>query len=296
MCIGVWTLVHPDYALILCTNRDEFLQRPTQNAHFHCFGEDLHGHKADILSGLDERAGGTWLGLNRAGRVALLTNITEPPTTFGTSRGSLVSSFLLSDSSHPLQDELGKIVPRDAKYSGFNLMLFAPVVNPDSTLSYESIFVTNHGGGGILTSRPLSVGERRCGGVSNGIDGAGSADWPKVRRATHDFDVALQILVPGASESDLVDRLMEVLTWQCPEPVTQRSELCNTVHVVPVPIKLANEPGALYGTRLSTVLLIRRDGQVRFVERDIWQLVDGKIARASPSSERTYQFNLGIQS
>lgn len=32
--------------------------------------------------------------------------------------------------------------------------------------------------------------------------------------------------------------------------------------------------GELYGTRLSTVVLIKRDGQVLFVERDIWQLGD----------------------
>jgi len=32
--------------------------------------------------------------------------------------------------------------------------------------------------------------------------------------------------------------------------------------------------GDLYGTRLSTVVLIKRDGQVLFVERDVWQLSD----------------------
>ena len=32
--------------------------------------------------------------------------------------------------------------------------------------------------------------------------------------------------------------------------------------------------GELYGTRLSTVVLIKRDGEVLFVERDVWQLDD----------------------
>jgi uncharacterized protein with NRDE domain len=55
---------------ILCTNRDEFLSRPTMAAEFHSFGHEAE--KASILSGRDLRAGGTWLGMNLSGRVALL--------------------------------------------------------------------------------------------------------------------------------------------------------------------------------------------------------------------------------
>ena len=55
---------------ILCTNRDEFLDRPTQNAQFHSFGADADPHQ--VLSGRDELAGGTWFGINRTGKVALL--------------------------------------------------------------------------------------------------------------------------------------------------------------------------------------------------------------------------------
>ncbi|KAF8626003.1 hypothetical protein AX17_006726 [Amanita inopinata Kibby_2008] len=299
MCIGVWTLEHPEYALILCTNRDEFLERPTQDAHFHSFDDKSSNGAANILSGRDELGGGTWFGLNRAGRVALLTNITEPPTNLGTSRGSLVSSFLLSDSSRPLEDELGKIILPDAKFAGFNLMLFAPLMKPDGTLYYDGLLVTNHGGGGVLTARPLSVSERYRGGISNGIDGAGATDWPKVKRATQDFDAILHGLSPGDSETELVDRLMKVLAWRYPEPVTERAHLRNTVHVAPVPISLVANPAtsaaAWYGTRLSTVLLIRRDGELHFVERDIWQLVDGKVSMAPPSSSRVFHFKLDIQ-
>lgn len=90
MCIGVWTLQHPGYSLwarsirlscgylrlpysILCTNRDEYLDRPTQDAHFHSFQTGQYSSvDGNVLSGRDVRAGGSWLGLNRAGRVALL--------------------------------------------------------------------------------------------------------------------------------------------------------------------------------------------------------------------------------
>lgn len=53
-----------DEPRMLCTNRDEFLVRPTQTAHFHSAGR--------ILSGIDVQAGGTWCGLSTTGRVALL--------------------------------------------------------------------------------------------------------------------------------------------------------------------------------------------------------------------------------
>jgi hypothetical protein len=110
MCVGFWSLTHPDYALcvtfspldhaphspsadrgggsILCANRDEYLARPTLPAHFHSFEalatpapsndtvpvvqDDLRS-KGKVLSGRDVRAEGTWLGINRStGRVALL--------------------------------------------------------------------------------------------------------------------------------------------------------------------------------------------------------------------------------
>lgn len=60
---------------ILCTNRDEYLSRPTENAHFHSFGLGPEGSSqaSFVLSGRDLQAGGTWLGLNRAGRVAVLS-------------------------------------------------------------------------------------------------------------------------------------------------------------------------------------------------------------------------------
>ena len=52
---------------------------------------------------------------------------------------------------------------------------------------------------------------------------------------------------------------------------------------------------APYGTRLSTVLLVRNNGQVLFIERDIWKLGDeGVPVKSDPPTERKYIFNLDI--
>lgn len=106
MCVGFWTTEHPEYALILANNRDEFLSRPTKPAsvhHFRSCSASKHPHHthvegSEVISGLDAKAGGTWLGVNRHGRIAMLTNITEQPHHHHIySRGHLVSDFLLSD-------------------------------------------------------------------------------------------------------------------------------------------------------------------------------------------------------
>ncbi|KAJ4481898.1 NRDE protein-domain-containing protein [Lentinula aciculospora] len=292
MCIVFWTLDHPDYSLILCSNRDEYLARPTRSAYFHSFGHEALKH--NILSGIDEVGGGTWFGMTRTGKVALLTNIAEPPATFNSSRGSLVSSFLVSDSSGlGLQEEIEKLYARDARYAGFNMLLLAPVSTAPTDLQYDASFVTNAGAGGSISSRPLSAIENAGGGFSNGIDGRGGSEWPKVQHGMQDFQAALQSQsLDALTEAEFTDRLFELLTWKCPVPVTTRSELRNTVEVAPIPITQENTK--FYGTRLSTVVLIRRNGQVTFIERDIWKEVKGKVERMPASLERKFHFKLDI--
>ena len=63
--------------LVLAFNRDEYLDRPTAPVHL---WEDHPG----ILAGRDLVNGGTWLGLDRRGRFAFVTNFREVshPTQF----------------------------------------------------------------------------------------------------------------------------------------------------------------------------------------------------------------------
>jgi len=310
MCILFWALEHPDYALILCTNRDEYLERPTQNAHFHSFEHEVgvyhgHQHPQTVLSGRDETAGGSWLGLNRSGRVALLTNITEPPSSSKqvySSRGHLVSAYLLSDSSLALENAVEKIVPRGVQFAGFNLLLLAPEWGSHSVdqLRFGASLITNGGSAGTVRSRILSSEERLCGGFSNGVDGRGGNDWPKVKHGLTSFEAAIQTQSAGADEAVFVENLFEVLAWRSPEAVRQRIHLRKTIHVPAfnmTPSLEEDKPenddvGSYYGTRLSTVLLITRNGQVLFVERDIWKLADGKPVLSDPSSQRTFRFQI----
>ncbi|CAB1322140.1 unnamed protein product, partial [Coregonus sp. 'balchen'] len=61
------------YRLILAANRDEFYNRPTKAA-------DFWASNSEILSGLDleeGKEGGSWLGINKRGKLAALTNYLE---------------------------------------------------------------------------------------------------------------------------------------------------------------------------------------------------------------------------
>ncbi|KLO06270.1 hypothetical protein SCHPADRAFT_910444 [Schizopora paradoxa] len=343
MCVGFWSLEHPKYALIICTNRDEYLSRPTSHAHFHSFGElpekkleknvnNSGGADDDedsfVLSGRDLQAGGTWFGINRAGRVALLTNIAEETTrSYTSSRGELVSSFLLPE-AHRLAhaDSTGEEAVNEyvraltqheppADYAGFNLVLFSPSPAPTSepsapvssssapppgrsspaqaiNLSYTASMVTNSGGGGVISARPLLGAERCVGGMSNGIDAHEGARWPKVVKGV---DVMKETLFTNNtsntttsseenfSEDELIESLFSLLAWQPPTRPSNRLQLRTSIQIAPLAMTASLHPDATphphpaphhvyYGTRLSTVLLVGRDGRVRFVERDVWVL------------------------
>ncbi|OCH91598.1 DUF833-domain-containing protein [Obba rivulosa] len=307
MCVGFWTLEHPQYALILCSNRDEFLSRPTTQARWHSFGAENEGESGTgaVLSGRDVLAGGTWAGISRTGRVALLTNITEPHGRYNSSRGTLTSSFLLPESSSAtLQEEVDRILAQDARYAGFNLLLLCPSRSIDHgdgrCLSLEAAFLTNSGGGGKIKARILSETERRCGAMSNGIDYHGAAEWPKVRRGSQMFQDTLSSVHADTPESDLTERLFELLTWKSEVPPSDRTGLRDTIQVEPLQVPNAKPSGGTtsepYGTRLSTVILIRRDGGVLFLERDIWTLDrEGAVTKADPKQQRTYRFQIHIE-
>jgi uncharacterized protein with NRDE domain len=106
---------HPKYPLILLANRDEFYERPTEEAHF---WQDF----PNIFAGKDLVHGGTWLGITKSGRFAAVTNYRDPNAPKGEiSRGDLVSDFLKGNES--VEKYLQKIQTNANEFSGFNLLV-----------------------------------------------------------------------------------------------------------------------------------------------------------------------------
>ena len=106
----------PHLPLVLAANRDEFFDRPTMPLHF-------WPDYPTLLAGKDMQAGGTWLGITRCGRVAVVTNYRDvkEPKPQAPSRGSLLTDFLLNpdldtSSFATYLNEQGH------SYNGFNLI------------------------------------------------------------------------------------------------------------------------------------------------------------------------------
>jgi uncharacterized protein with NRDE domain len=79
----------PGAPLVVAANRDEFAERPAEAP---ALRETRHGF---VVAPLDAQAGGTWLGVNRAGVFAALTNRrSETPDPARRSRGLLVLDAL----------------------------------------------------------------------------------------------------------------------------------------------------------------------------------------------------------
>src|SRR5258706_6908216 len=117
MCLILFAWqAHPDYPLVVAANRDEWRDRPTAPA---AWWDDA----PDILAGRDLEAGGTWLGVTRAGRFAAITNFRDPSDRKSTapSRGQLVADFLRGDDAP--RDYLAALAAKAARYNGFNLLL-----------------------------------------------------------------------------------------------------------------------------------------------------------------------------
>jgi len=245
MCLVALAVdAHPRYALVLAANRDEYHARPAAPA---SWGRD--GEFRGVLAGRDLLAGGTWLGVRRDGRFALVTNVREGKAQdpAARSRGELVPLMLGGGAS--LDDAMRAIDGN--RYNGFNL-----IAGDARGFSW----ISNRGGA-------LRRVDRGVHGLSNALL---DVPWPKVVR-TQD---RMRDWLRGDGEN--LEPLFAALRDGSQPPDAQLPE-------TGVPLqweRLLSSPfiaSERYGTRCSTVLAIGRDGRARFVERTF--APDGAIAQ-----------------
>jgi uncharacterized protein with NRDE domain len=107
---------YPTAHLLVAANRDEFLARPASGPRLHSW----HGRR--VLTPIDERAGGTWLGLNDSGVFVALTN--RPTKNLEATRRSrgLVVADALGEPSATRAAEAALRLAANA-YNPFNLFL-----------------------------------------------------------------------------------------------------------------------------------------------------------------------------
>jgi uncharacterized protein with NRDE domain len=236
MCLVLLALnCHPEYSLVLAANRDEFYDRPTAPA---AFWSDA----PRVLAGRDLQAGGTWLGINRAGRFAAVTNYRqgqrEPVAR--RSRGHLVSDFLTGDI--PAAQYLERVSRAADQYNGFNLL-----AGDAGGVSYYS-----NREGRVRSLEPAVYG------LSNHLL---DTPWPKVTATKTAFGSLLK-----REATDLAASLFALLANRDPA----RDEQLPSTGVGQDWERLLSSAFIAsdnYGTRSTTVVLVSHAGRVIFVER-----------------------------
>ena len=233
MCLALIAFAaHPRYRLIIAANRDEFHARPAAPAAWWAEG---------FLAGRDLKAGGTWLGIDRRGRVALLTNVRDPSghDPGAPSRGAFVPRLLASNADPP--ESLPALVRDGARYNGYNL-----IAGDAGALVW----------GSNRAPAPVGLGPGIYGVSNHLLD----TPWPKVERTKNAFR---QWCATGADDFGPLFALLHD-TERAPDamlPATgvtlERERMLSSPFIV--------SPD--YGTRCSTVVTVQHDGAAHFVER-----------------------------
>jgi uncharacterized protein with NRDE domain len=234
MCLLALALdVHRRFPLVVAANRDEFFVRPA--ARMAWWTPD--GAGPAILAGRDLLAGGTWLGLTAAGRLAMITNVRNPARNdpSAPSRGSIVPQWLAA------QERTDLFWARVAMsgHNGFNLI--AADFRKGECFAASNV----HG-------HPRQL-ERGIYGLSNAhLD----APWPKVQALKSNMKEAL-------ANANGVDQLAEQLF----AALADRNEAADALlPPTGVPLDLERQlspafirtPDGRYGTRCSTLIISER--------------------------------------
>jgi uncharacterized protein with NRDE domain len=220
MCVAAiaWQ-AHPEWPLVIAANRDEYQKRPTAS---------LSRWHNGTIAGRDLQAGGTWLGLVEAGRLALVTNFRVPgyPRPELASRGALVTGWLR-----------GQPLPDVATMNPFNLLL------------------VDQSHARVLTNHPQPEEHSLSPGVHGLSNGAFTRPWPKAGQLCADLAGWLE---QGTGDlSPLFAALRSEATFPAEDGGDGPEQAYSGVFI-------RNET---YGTRCSTVVAVDRKGQGMIIER-----------------------------
>ncbi len=224
------------FPLVIAANRDEYFARPS--ARLGWWVPD--GGGPAILGGRDLAAGGTWLGLTAAGRLAMLTNVRDPSRVDpqAPSRGLIVPQWLSG------QEPNDRFWTRTllSGHNGFNLI------------------AADFKRGECFWGSSTSSGPRR---LEPGVFGVSNASldspWPKTDRLKASLAASLTGKTAlGAVVSDLFAALAD-------RSIADDADLPSTGVPLEVERQLSSAfirmPDSGYGTRCSTLIISERVGR-----------------------------------
>ncbi|OJD23286.1 hypothetical protein ACJ73_05363 [Blastomyces percursus] len=318
MCIALVSTAHPSYPLILIDNRDEFLHRPTAPASWWPDG------KSHVLGSRDlaREVHGTWLGVTKQGRIAVLTNYREDPDkqVVGVrSRGSIVNSFLElpPDSKISAKEYAEELVSGgEAQLAGGFSLACGNVRGPLAVVSNR--VSAADGIEWIATEKGQTVG------LSN--TAFGDRSWRKIvdgeRLLKESIDTSVKL---DEGEDALVQRLLGLLSRDTLPRLREGGNLETYINLLResifIPVigddaeinhtvdevcasklrekvdVVANGPmdhhaymKGLYGTQTQTVVLVHESGRVKYFERTLYNDQAEQIPIGK--GDRTFEFTV----
>lgn len=227
------------WPLVIAANRDEAFDRPTQPLQ-----RWTSPSGETVVSGRDLRGGGTWMGINKTGRAAFLTNVREgaassPPAP--RSRGELVMRWLEGDFN--AADFRRQIRPDE--YAAFNL-----VVGDWTTHAWT--WLGNRPAPGASDKNGWAFGE-----LAPGIYGLSNASldtpWPKT--------IALRTALNDALQAEHSAAGLKTTLWRALANRREADEKSLPSTGVSLEMEKALSsafvyaPQRAYGTRCSTLLI-----------------------------------------
>lgn len=233
MCVAAFAWqAHPRWLLVAIGNRDEFHERPAAPL---AQWEDDSG----ILAGRDLKSGGTWLGVSKAGRFALVTNLRGygGPDPDRASRGALVTDLLTGSGVYADRAEAAL-----QDFNPFNLIL----ADRD-----EAHFLSN---------RPDDIRTTLAHGIYGLSNGTLDEPWPK----TLQLKAALLDWLNDDGE-DFTALFAALHSETLPDIGVHPREPSDVPLEAPeTPVFIRN---SIYGTRCSTVVAIDRAGIGTIIEQ-----------------------------
>lgn len=239
------------YRLILASNRDEYLKRPSVPA-------DYWKDHPQCVGGIDMepgKEGGTWLAVSVTGKAGVLLNLTNEASAANIQkqgRGFLVPNFVASkDSATSYLNKLHEENNKSQIYNPFVLVL-VNLLNAD--VDYLSSSQTSTG--------PDSAQEIILGFGNSGLD----VPFKKVEAGKIVFKTIIKD-AKVSKQTDLIEKLLTFLKSKeryLPDPELERR--CPIKYKELSSIFVVSDE---YGTRTHSILLVNGRNEMTFVEETL---------------------------
>ena len=274
-----------------------------------------------VLGGydLEREEQGTWLGITKQGRVAVLTNFKEDgnPPKASKSRGGIIKEYLTTppDSLETAAESAQRLVEgyREQDVGGFSLALGQ--INPANENDNAGLAIISNRTPDVAGAKWIATGPGMTHGLSNSH--YGDRSWPKITQGENLLNQIIQTHAnENASEAQLIEKLFEILsvdtlpkrnaseTWEAylfqlrksifipaSGPSTKSRKRADEIAAAKDDEKVSASNSSAYGTQRQTVILVDSHSRVVFVERSLFDegsCVQEKIA------DRRFEFQLEV--